>query len=474
MSRVNDEMSALRASLPSLGKKFDELLYGKPLAEKIQGSLAGECDDPQPFTSIGKGRAKRQPVSPALGAPAEKRKDGPGRGPVLRNSGGMISPPPQPLDGGLSPELEQRFADLRGDIVSAVVAALGPALRTRDAVAASPSAVSSAAGPPGFGGPSTGGGPSGRAGRRSRRRGVASVLAPAGSVLSASVEDSAEARRFGAVSFAEVAGRAPSRSVPGGSSAKSGRCVAPKPGGTGRKTGGAAAGGGRRSGIRVPSQSVVSLSVREDAEGSPSYASVLREARSGVSLKELDIVFMRMRRSYAGGLLLQISGKDAERKAGLLANRLGDLFSEREGVRISLPRRTEEVRLRGFLEYTSREEVIQGIVAATGCSQLDFKVGDICIANKWGFGSVWLRCPAVAARILTRDGLLVGLTRLTASLLSRRPMQCFRCLEFGHTVSRCGSKENRGDLCYRCGMEGHKAAGCTAPPIVRYVHPRVK
>ena len=47
-------------------------------------------------------------------------------------------------------------------------------------------------------------------------------------------------------------------------------------------------------------------------------------------------------------------------------------------------------------------------------------------------------------------------------LLATRPMQCFRCLELGHTRSRCTAEIDRSGLCYRCGQEGHLASACSA------------
>lgn len=48
--------------------------------------------------------------------------------------------------------------------------------------------------------------------------------------------------------------------------------------------------------------------------------------------------------------------------------------------------------------------------------------------------------------------------------LTPRPLQCYRCLEPGHTRARCTTPLDRGNRCYRCDQPGHTARGCMEKP----------
>lgn len=60
--------------------------------------------------------------------------------------------------------------------------------------------------------------------------------------------------------------------------------------------------------------------------------------------------------------------------------------------------------------------------------------------------------------------MLIGWVSARVERLESRPLQCYRCLEFGHVRQRCTGEVNRTGECYRCGGDGHTAAGYVAAP----------
>jgi hypothetical protein len=76
---------------------------------------------------------------------------------------------------------------------------------------------------------------------------------------------------------------------------------------------------------------------------------------------------------------------------------------------------------------------------------------------------VWAQCPLVAARKLAAAGKVkVGWVWEYLEYLTPRQLQCYRCLEIGHTKQRCTNDVDRSGRCYRCGDTSHRAAECAS------------
>lgn len=86
--------------------------------------------------------------------------------------------------------------------------------------------------------------------------------------------------------------------------------------------------------------------------------------------------------------------------------------------------------------------------------------------NRVGLGSIWVKCPWNAAKDLSRRGnIKIDWVRVRVELLDSPPVQCFRCLEYGHLKIQCRSNRDRMGRCYRYGSEGHRATQCGETPI---------
>ncbi|EFN72274.1 Uncharacterized 50 kDa protein in type I retrotransposable element R1DM, partial [Camponotus floridanus] len=193
-------------------------------------------------------------------------------------------------------------------------------------------------------------------------------------------------------------------------------------------------------------------------------AQVMEEATQKINIKDLGIEYLRPKRAKTGGLILEVPGENSAARADLLAAKLAEALGDKEGLRIARPITMAELRITGLDDAASTAKVEAAIAEAGGCSLREIKVGDLRKAPS-GLLSAWARCPKTAAERIAKTGkIMVGWSAVKVEMLGARPLQCHRCLEFGHVRAKCPAEEDRSSRCYRCGQPGHKAAGCVAAP----------
>lgn len=126
----------------------------------------------------------------------------------------------------------------------------------------------------------------------------------------------------------------------------------------------------RTSPPRPPTSSAVTITGR--VEGF-SYATALKSAREHIDLEALGIRTSRVRKAINGGLLIEVSGEDSKAKAEELVSRLRNVL--KDSAAVSCPVKKREIRVIGFDESVTADEITGALCSLGGCALEDKKSG---------------------------------------------------------------------------------------------------
>ncbi|XP_047019109.1 uncharacterized protein LOC124646111 [Helicoverpa zea] len=220
--------------------------------------------------------------------------------------------------------------------------------------------------------------------------------------------------------------------------------------------------GDRRRKLAPPprTEAVVVTLTPEAAERGETYESVLRRARTNVDPAELGAGRITCRKTQTGARIFEFSGAQRGTKADLFATKLREAVADTAKVVRAV--KCVALEVTDLDDSVTQEEVVAAVAAAGGCAVASVK-GRAIRPGRRGMGTMRLECPVVAAKaVLAKGRLPVGFSSGGVRVLEDAPMRCFKCLGIGHTRPLCPSTAERGELCFRCGKEGHRLASCEA------------
>jgi len=73
----------------------------------------------------------------------------------------------------------------------------------------------------------------------------------------------------------------------------------------------------------------------------------------------------------------------------------------------------------------------------------------------------WIQCPLSAALKVSRKGRVnLGWSVARVELMKAKPVQCYKCWNFGHVRNNCNSPLDRTGHCFKCGGPDHSSYVC--------------
>ncbi|XP_050356289.1 uncharacterized protein LOC126777335 [Nymphalis io] len=212
--------------------------------------------------------------------------------------------------------------------------------------------------------------------------------------------------------------------------------------------------------LTAPRTAAVIVTLQPEAEEKGvTYAQVLERAEQGIKLQDLGICSgLKIRRSATGARVLELPKAQSE-QAEKLAEKLRTVL---DGVaNVVRPIKRVDLKVTGLDDSVTPEKLVAAVARAGDCTPEAVKCGALQRGPGY-MGMVRITCPITVAKKLSDAGrLLVGWSSAKVYVLEQRPLRCYKCMGVGHTKMLCPSKAERGGLCFRCGIEGHKSSTCT-------------
>jgi hypothetical protein len=135
-----------------------------------------------------------------------------------------------------------------------------------------------------------------------------------------------------------------------------------------------------RTGILPRTSRASAVTVTLSGGAGISYADVLAQAREKISLKEIGVERVEMRKAMTGAIIITVSGDKGGDKASKLAAKLMETLDP-SAVQIAAPLKTAELRVEGIDVFVKKEELCHSVALAAGCKKEELQVGENEVAR---------------------------------------------------------------------------------------------
>lgn len=189
-----------------------------------------------------------------------------------------------------------------------------------------------------------------------------------------------------------------------------------------------------------------------------SYSEMLRTLKSAINPSELGVDITSIKKTKNDELLLTV--KNGLDKAIILESELKGRIPD---AKATLLVSQKIIHVKGMDEVTTVEEIREAVSKSIGIRPETFEVRALRPAYG-GTQNVTIKLKEVDANLLIQKKTIkIGWTN--CMIQERKPeMRCFGCWEYGHVRGQC-SGPDRGQLCLRCGQEGHMISQCRNKPF---------
>ncbi|XP_020298497.1 uncharacterized protein LOC109862772, partial [Pseudomyrmex gracilis] len=99
-----------------------------------------------------------------------------------------------------------------------------------------------------------------------------------------------------------------------------------------------------------------------------------------------------------GDLMIEVTGDSMAEKADALSARMKEVFRD-TGVVVRRPARKGDLRVSGFDDSVSPEELKSALALAGGCREAEIRLGKARTLPS-GLRGIWVQCPVAVAKKL--------------------------------------------------------------------------
>lgn len=191
-----------------------------------------------------------------------------------------------------------------------------------------------------------------------------------------------------------------------------------------------------------------------------SFADILKAVRKEVDVDKTGAHITSIAESRGGELLIKVTRDEAKRSG--LESAIRDALGDRATVRGLVS--YVDLDITGLDSVTTDSEIADALKRTAGLPATDTSIK---VRNVRPAPNGTRRATASIKRIdyqsISRAGnIRIGLVWAKVRL-RERVVRCYKCLGFGHVMSKCTGLDRR-DACSLCATTGHRAAECNNSP----------